>query len=354
MLEPFPYVMATHTGSDYCEWGSAPRGPLVSLDMAHRGELMGCVVGDDPATGTPMAYQVLRCEMCIYTHVFPLPSEEALAAYYAQQFYAGPAAHEVAQHEQDRAYLETCVYGSIFDQCEGLLGRKPLNVLDIGSGSGIALDTAQHRGWRTRGIEPDVARCEALAAREHGMCIGTLAQHAACVKKHAPDIVVLWEMLEHLPCPEAFLLDLYDVIPPGALLVISCPNDYNVLQMDVCQQYHLKPWWLIPPVHLCYFTPKTLQLLVRRCGWSLRDLRTSFPMEMFMLEDGGQCYVGNSTLWRHARDRMIAIEMQAVRERRWEAQEALYRGNMQERIGRSILCIAQKPRSFSKARKRRM
>ena len=70
MLE---FQMEHHFSTDYGEWGSAPRGPLIRCDRAHQGELMDSVIGPDVTTGKPMVYHILRCELCIAIHAWPLP-----------------------------------------------------------------------------------------------------------------------------------------------------------------------------------------------------------------------------------------------------------------------------------------
>jgi len=215
----FPYVMDTHVTDDYPEWGSAPRGPLIDCDLAHRGELMASVIGESVTTpGKHVVYHVLRCELCLICHIWPLPSEEALAAYYARRFYAGPAKDELAKHARDRVWEETCLYGPILQQCQDILATAGVThipkVLDIGAGSGVLLDTAQKYGWQTMALEPDTLRCDAMAQEgTHRVCMGTLQAHKRCVERWHPDIVCCWETVEHMANPEAFLLDVYDVMP---------------------------------------------------------------------------------------------------------------------------------------------
>lgn len=343
----FPYVMDTHVTEDYMEWGSAPHGSLITCDLAHRGELITAVVGESVTTPRKqVVYFVLRCELCICTHIWPLPSEDDLAAYYAQKFYAGPAEHEVAQHERDREWYENCLYGPVLNQCHAILVTQGVThiprVLDIGAGSGLLLDTAKQYGWYTMGIEPDNRQCEALAVRGHQMCAGTLTAHKRCVERWGADVVTLFDTLEHQSNPESFLLDCYDLMHPGALLVISCPNDWSPLQMAVCQKYDIPPYWILAPMHTHFFSPKCLQLLVRRCGFSLCDMRSTFPLERKMLEDNGACYVGNQALWRQYSDEKMEMELAAVRNGSWHELVAIYRSNLAHRIGRSILCIARK------------
>jgi 2-polyprenyl-3-methyl-5-hydroxy-6-metoxy-1,4-benzoquinol methylase len=312
--------------------------------MAHAGEWMGSVIGENPATSEPMVYQVVRCELCILTHIWPLPSEEALAQFYARRFYQTVAADEVARHERDRAWEEACVYGPFLAACERSLPQAKARhrLLDIGAGCGIGLATASKRGWMAYGIEPDDALCTHMRGEGHVIAQGALAGNIAFAFHASPDVVLLHEMLEHQVNPEAFLLDCYDVMQPGALLAISVPNDFSPLQMAVCAKYTIPYYWLIPPVHTHYFTPKTLQLVIRRCGFTILDMRGTYPLEHVMVQEDGQCYVGNSALWRTYNDEKIAHELLDVREGRWQEREAQYRDNLRDRIGRSIICIARK------------
>ncbi len=124
--------------------------------------------------------------------------------------------------------------------------------------------------------------------------------------------------------------------------MISVPNDFSVPQMEVCNKYNLPYYWLIPPIHLNYFSPKCLQLPVRRCGFIIRDMRGTYPLEERMLQEDGQNYVGNSSMWQLYTDAKIAMELGAIRAGTWNTLETEYRENMKDRRGRSIICIAQK------------
>lgn len=350
MTAPFPFVMATHDSTDWPEWGSAPHRPLVRFDMAHAGEWIESVIGEDVVENhkslyhANRVYNVVRCELCIMIHVWPLPSETDLATYYAQRFYQTVAIDEVAKHQRDRMWEERCVYGPLLDACERHIPQLQSHprLFDIGAGCGIALETAAKRGWGSYGLEPDSALHAYLRQRGFVVEPGVLAEQRVFAKACSPDVVLLHETLEHQSNPEAFLLDCYDCMKPGALLVISVPNDFNPLQLAACAKYALPYYWLVPPTHINYFTPKTLQLLVRRCGFKIVDLRGTYPLEQRMLEEDGQCYVKNFPLWRQYTDAKIAEELAAVRAGEWMRLEALYRENAQSRIGRSIVLIAEK------------
>lgn len=344
------FQLAHHDGSDWPEWSSAPRKPLVEFCGAHKGEWMDSVIGPDAVTGAPMIYHVVRCELCIATHVFPLPDAEALAHYYAHTFYQHDKPAYVERYERDREWWTECVYKPIFAICNSVR-HLPSDTtwprfLDIGAGPGIALDIAQRCGYDTMGIEPNAWLCEALINRGHYMRQGVIDQFTDAQlrvvgeDRHVFDVIMAYEVLEHQPYPEEFLLRCYDLLEDGGLLIVAVPNDYNPLQLAACQQLHLSHYWLAPPQHLFYFTPKTLQLLLRRCGFTILTARATYPMERFLLD--GRNYVGNDELGRQCHAERMADELTAVHHGQWIQREQEYAANMTQRVGRELLFIARK------------
>ena len=335
------FQLAWHDGDDYPEWGSRPRRPLVRFDGAHQGEWMDSVIGPNVATGAPMVYHIVRCEYCILTHVWPLPAPAALAAYYAREFYQRDKPDYVARYERDRAWWEACVHGPILETCQGLLRlppERPPRFLDIGAGPGIALDVAKQRGYVTYGIEPSRALWPHTSARGHLIHHGTLETFGGV--SQAFHVVYLYETLEHQPNPEDFLLRCHDLLMPDGLLVVVVPNDYSPIQLAACASLGVPPYWLAPPQHLVMFTPKTLQLLLRRCGFPLVDLRGTFPLDKFLLE--GHHYLGNDQVGRRVHAWRMESELYAVAHGQWAQREQEYRANMAQRVGREIVCIARR------------
>lgn len=339
----YDFQMAHHDSSDWPEWGSAPRRPLVQFDGAHAGEWLDSVIGDDPSTGDKCIYHIVRCELCIMTHVWPIPHPEALNEYYRAMFYQVDKADMVARYEQDRVWWERCVHEPILNDVCALMVKYATfptipTLLDIGAGVGIALDSAKKLyGFQTYGIEPNEDLCADLSLRGHRMTCGNLQDHTGGKRYHC---LYLYETLEHLPYPEESLLQCYDMVEPGGIIAVVVPNDYNPIQCEAVRTMGIKPWWLAPPQHLNYFTPKTLQLLVRRCGFTLRDMRGTYPIDQHILK--GENYIGNDVLGRNIHRRRMQDELNIALNGHWQGRESVYRQNIANRIGREIVAIAQK------------
>lgn len=292
-------------------------------------------------------YTVIQCSPCCMLHVVPLPSDAALRRYYRAQFYEQDHPEYFARYEEDALWWHTCVHAPLLQAALAALGngRTPrpaagVRLLDVGAGPGLLLRTARGLGLTTCALDPSAASRARLAAAGHMVWDVSLEAHRRA--GHTYDLVTLYETLEHLRAPEAALLDCYDLLAPGGVLAIVVPNDYNPYQLQATGTLRVPRWWLAPPQHLYYFTPKTLQLLLRRCGFTLVDLRSSYPMEQFLLE--GCNYIGNAALGRACHRRRMADELAQARDGRLMALHAQYRVNLATQgIGRELIALAHRP-----------
>ncbi len=313
-----------------------------SGDM-HAGHLLDTVIGIDVDTGKQRVYEILRCEPCIAIHATPLPSKEGLKRYYAEKFYQVSKPDMVERYNRDRFWWQHCTYNPLFKHC---LQYRPQakRVLDAGAGTGICLDTARDHGLSTYGIEPNADQCEALRTRGHTMFCGTLDDvhtGGGVVGFSDFDIIVTYETLEHQPEPENFLLQCYDFLVPGGILVVCVPNDCSPVQYAACRALGIQPWWYAVPQHLFFWTPKMLQLQIRRCGFEILDMRGTYPIDKYLLS--GENYIGNDALGKKVHARRMQEELFVWQSGLWSAREEQYRRNLADkRLGREILCFAKK------------
>jgi SAM-dependent methyltransferase len=152
-------------------------------------------------------------------------------------------------------------------------------VLDVGCGSGEALDVARERGWRGVGVEPVESSAE--RARRSGFEVrpGTLAD--AGLPPASFDLVGAWHVLEHLLDPVAFLSELSLYARPGGLVAVEVPN-WRHRSRRVGG-----PDWdqLCPLEHVTHFTPRTLRRTMQRAGLRPR-VRTVTVVKPNRIVDG--------------------------------------------------------------------
>lgn len=115
------------------------------------------------------------------------------------------------------AGLFTARYGKVFAEMSDPLA--PCRFLDIGAGMGFSLEVAQRHGGVRHGLEPDLALVRHAAGRglrvEHGSLDDT--------RQDLHAVILIDNVLEHVPDPAAFLHDTSRLLAPSALMLVAIP-----------------------------------------------------------------------------------------------------------------------------------
>jgi SAM-dependent methyltransferase len=281
-------------------------------------------------------YALVDCERCGFAHVRPMPTPAQLAELYRQQFYESPL--YIARYREDRAWWDL-VNDDRLDELEAALGGARGRLLDVGSGPGLLVERAAARGWRALGIEPG---SQAVAASR---AAGLEVVEAFLDERSAPtlgtfDAVHSAVVLEHVPDAAGLLRLVRGLLRPGGALLLAVPNDDNPVQRAAAATLGIAPWWFGPPHHLNYFTPVTLPRLLRRVGFEVVDLSTSFPIEQFLLMEPS--YLGDDERGRAAHRRRMAFELAMDAAGQRAARRALARARAQAGIGRELVVVARR------------
>lgn len=133
-------------------------------------------------------------------------------------------------------------------------------LLEVGCAYGYFLEVAQQR-YRVNGLEickEAVVDCQArglTGVRQGAITKETLASFPMA------DVLVLLDVIEHLPDPGAALAEAVSKLHPGGVLLITT-GDFASL----CSRVMGRHWRLMtPPQHLWFFTPES----IRKLGASL-------------------------------------------------------------------------------------
>lgn len=151
------------------------------------------------------------------------------------------------------------------------LGAEGGELLEIGCAYGYFLEVAQHH-YKVNGLEiceEAVADCQArgLAGVRHGAISRETLAPMPMV-----DVIVLLDVIEHLPEPRAALEAAGSKLRPGGLLLITT-GDFSSL----CARIMGRHWRLMtPPQHLWYFTPRSLEQMGESLGLDLEYIDHPF------------------------------------------------------------------------------
>jgi 2-polyprenyl-3-methyl-5-hydroxy-6-metoxy-1,4-benzoquinol methylase len=160
-------------------------------------------------------------------------------------------------------------------------GFKPRSteprVLEIGCGMGLLISAFRRFGCDVYGVE--LSEANARFARERlGLQVYTGTVEDAPLEPASFDLVILDNVLEHLPDPKATLKRATDLLrPQGGRLYIDTPN------FEVAERLlYGSRWGIYEPDHVHLFSPKTMARLFEECGLSTVAITTYEPEESWM------------------------------------------------------------------------
>ena len=142
----------------------------------------------------------------------------------------------------------------------------PGRLLEIGAAVGLFLDEARECGWKAVGIEP--SRWAAEQAQANGLDVfnGTLEEYRS---NGLFDVVVSWDVWEHLTDPVGAVARVAELLAPGGLF---CFTTVNMGGLGARLFRGRWPWFM--RMHLHYFTRNSATAIVGRSGFDVLRLST--------------------------------------------------------------------------------
>lgn len=143
------------------------------------------------------------------------------------------------------------------------------SILDFGCGNGAFLEIAITEGGAAQavGIEQDE---DALTfMRESGIsCYDKLTDVSG---GGTFDVAFLFHVIEHLPKPEAILVEIEKRLDSAGAIVIETPNaDDALLSYYHCEAFADFTYW---SPHIYLYTERTLTALLERAGFAVTEMR---------------------------------------------------------------------------------
>lgn len=143
------------------------------------------------------------------------------------------------------------------------------SVLDVGCASGGLLAALEDDAGRREGIEPDPAAAAAAAAHADTIHVGRVDD--VDVPAGVFDVVVLGDVLEHLPDPQAALARARRWLQPRGRVVVSLPNVafWSVRLGLLAGRWEYRSSGILDDTHLRFYTWTTGARLVEEAGFTI-------------------------------------------------------------------------------------
>ena len=216
-------------------------------------------------------FRVVRCADCGLVYVTPRHQDDALHKLYDEEYWNSdtPKTRGYASYaEEEPLYLQT------FRRRLGLVNAHvppgPLRVLDIGCAAGFFLRVMREQGHDVRGAElsADIAQhaIEQLGPeRIHVGFLHDLAPDREGFEHQSFDLITLWDVIEHVPRPQALLAHVRELLKPDGVLILETQNVDSAFANLLGKRWqHYKH-----EEHLYHFNPATIRRLLGDCGFEV-------------------------------------------------------------------------------------
>ncbi len=175
------------------------------------------------------------------------------------------------------------IEGNFFKGIEKIqqnLTSGEVRVLDVGCGVGYFLKTLGKTvsTYSLYGIEPNPKLAkQAQNFVKSAKIINSSIENAA-LKENYFDVITFWDVLEHVYDPIKTLKSTHKLLKKNGIVVIQAPNYRSLMTFMTKENWD---WWL-PPDHLYHFSPKSMELLLKKSGFKLKYMETRESKEIFV------------------------------------------------------------------------
>jgi 2-polyprenyl-3-methyl-5-hydroxy-6-metoxy-1,4-benzoquinol methylase len=212
-------------------------------------------------------FGLLQCGSCGSFRIDPPPIEtgDDAASFYTD-YYRRPAdRHQINGRARHNGTPQPP--GSRFwrvVEAQPALGAIKQRVADIGCGEGQLCSELQAAGWPdVIGVDVSSARIARARMRHPGIPFHDQPLESIGLAERSFDLIVMDNVIEHLPEPAAMVSSLRRYLKPAGKLVLITPNmtsgSYRLLGRRWTPE-------LAPHAHVFLFTPSALTQLVRKTG----------------------------------------------------------------------------------------
>jgi 2-polyprenyl-3-methyl-5-hydroxy-6-metoxy-1,4-benzoquinol methylase len=217
------------------------------------------------------SFTYLECEACQTVYTSPRPTAKLLGEFYSNSVnyaywnkYIFPASESTRRQK-----IVVPRVDRILDYCKKY--HSPTHsILEVGAGFGTFCEEMASRKVFTRIVAVEPSPTLAETCRKRGVETIELPIEEVKLKEDEKfDVVVNFEVIEHLFSPQDFIQQCKRQMKPGALFVVSCPNGQGFDVITLKEKSNT-----IDHEHLNYFNPNSIDLLFKANGFEVLEVLT--------------------------------------------------------------------------------
>lgn len=159
-------------------------------------------------------------------------------------------------------------------EIEPLLPKQCTSILEVGAGAGTTLRWLKdfYPTAETTGVEINPSLLDDLKLNADMAIIGPVDHLFAQLKSY--DLILLLDVLEHLPDPRATLQNLAKILNPGGRVIVSVPNiaHFSVsIPLLLQRRFEYQEAGILDRTHLRFFVEDTAIKLLNDANLNVTD-----------------------------------------------------------------------------------
>ena len=210
------------------------------------------------------------CEVCGTYYVNPRPTSALLGEFYAKSKvydYVNSTVYPTTERARREKIFVPRVDRTL-DICRENNVRT-VRLLEIGAGYGFFGEEMLARNVFEEVLVVEPSPGLAATCRSKGLNVINEPFEKVDGSLPAIDVIVCFELIEHLFSPKTFLQWVARALVSGGVLILTCPNirgfDLSLLK-EISEQVDFE--------HLNYFHPSSISALIEGCGMEVLDVQT--------------------------------------------------------------------------------
>lgn len=201
----------------------------------------------------------VKCNICEMGYLNPVFTDKALGTFYGGN---NTIQSEVVENESD---FYKRIYTKGLDAISSQV--NPGTILDIGCSTGVFLDLAKTGGWKTYGVELNMAEV-AYAIKKGHKAYNQMLEDIEFPEKF--DAITLWDVFEHIKDGKKYLQMMKNLLKPNGVVFIQVPN-FGALAARILQE---KCKMFDGLEHVNIYSPRTLPKIAQDNGFRVSSLIT--------------------------------------------------------------------------------
>ncbi len=230
------------------------------------------VCGEAPGEQPVLGGLLRRCRGCGFARTADAdPGEETCAGLYTSEYFDSGGYRDYFRHTPQWRFEARSRLRWV------LQATRPNTLLEAGAAGGFFLEAAREAGIVVKGVE--LSETCVRFARDH---LGLTVWHGTF--ETAPlddpvDAVCAFHVLEHVDDPREFLATARTALVPGGWLALEVPNIASA-----AARRQGRSWTSLQPrYHRWHFDPRTLHMLLTKCGFRVQTSETLLPRHYLRL-----------------------------------------------------------------------